>query len=343
MNSKTIILGCGITGLIATHLLEDAICIEAGDEVCKDFKDGTFPKFLKESPQIDSVYKSIDYDFMQPFMQHPVDEHHKKLYDIMEPFNVEIFDDGSMFGVGGGVFVGFYIPHNKETKEKIYKNYCIKKYGVVKEGKMNGYMETNSQIAYYKNKDKLIEKLYEINKDRIKLNSKVTCINPFQKKIWIGEELYNYDTLVSTLPIPIFNKLTGMNLEYNTLNIKSIDVTFKKPLADWMADFTYISDPNYGFHRITKSCDSKTLSFEVLDNLEEYNNNHLQFINKFICTVDAIEDITEKHFKFPIASVLPKFDDLYYIGRFAIGNYNVKVEDTIDEINSIKTLIRNSA
>ena len=119
MNDKTIILGCGITGLIATHLLEDSLCIEASSEICKDFKDETFPKYLKCCPEINSVCE-------------PTDE--------ANPFDIGVFD--------GGEIINFFTMPSVE-KEKIYKNYCIKKYGCVKPGKMNGYMETTSQEWYY--------------------------------------------------------------------------------------------------------------------------------------------------------------------------------------------------
>ena len=172
------------------------------------------------------------------------------------------------------------------------------------------------------------------------MNTEVTKIDLKEKKVWMGDYMLVYDTLVSTLPIPVFNKLTGTNTPFKTLDIRAVDITVDKPIGSFIADFTYVSDPNYNFHRITKSCDGKTLSFEILEGLEEYFDDHLQFIEKQVgFGGDNIEAVTEKHFKFPITDETPTADNAIFIGRFATGNYNTKVEDTIDEIKRIKATV----
>ena len=301
---KTLILGCGITGLIASHLIKDSLVFEASDKPCKDFTNETFPKYLEMCPQIDELFKSVN------------------LTPKVAPFNVDILHEGL-----------FYKFHDQMApKKEIYETYCLKKYGGAREGKMNSYMETTGKTYYYTNRDALLALLYEANKHKILLSSVVKRCDLLQRSIELSTgKIYEYKTLLSTLPVTLFGYLSGETIERENLCLKTIETTLstKAPLAD----FIYVNDDKYSFHRVTKSLDSKKLSFEFAPNARD-NEDEIQFINRYMIT--EIQDRVVKEHVFPICKEKPKVDGVEFIGRFATGNYHTKVEDTIDDINKIK-------
>jgi len=307
---KTLILGCGITGLIASHLIKDSLVFEASDKPCKDFTNETFPKYLEVCPQIDELFKSVN------------------LRPEIAPFNIDILHDN-------GIFYRFH--DQLAPKQEIYDAYCLKKYGGPRVGKMNSYLETTGKTCYYTNRDALLALLYEANKHKILLSSSAKRCDLLQRSIELDNgQIYEYKSLISTLPVTLFGYLSGETIERDNLCIKTIETTLstKAPLAD----FIYVNDPKYSFHRVTKSLDSKRLSFEFVDGVSNIHDDELQFINRYMVT--EITDSVIKEFVFPICDKKPYVgDNVHFIGRFATGNYNTKVEDTINEIRWIeKTL-----
>ena len=175
---KTLILGCGITGLIASHLIKDSLVFEASDKPCKDFIDETFPKYLEVCPSTDELFKSVN------------------LRPEVAPFNIDILHDN-------GIFYRFH--DQLAPKQEIYDAYCLKKYGGPRVGKMNSYLETTGKTCYYTNRDALLALLYEANKHKILLSSSAKRCDLLQRSIELDNgQIYEYKSLISTLPVTLF-------------------------------------------------------------------------------------------------------------------------------------------
>ena len=292
-----IILGCGITGLIASQLIKNCIVLERSDIVASDFLDDSFPKFLHNNEIIRELYTALN---IQP---------------ITKQFKIGIYESP---------MCDFY--DNDIDKKKAYEKYCIKKYGKIVEDKMNGFL-ANSVPSYISNKQQLIDTMYKTNQSKIFLHSEIKNIDLTEHSVLTNDKKFFYDNLISTIPIDIFNKLASAeikNIKYLTINV--VVAFLSTPILD--LDFIYVPDSNYSFHRINCSADRRKIVFEFA------KQPSIEDCQRFLKD-SKIESIDIKTFSFPITDEKVTLKNVYFLGRFSEGQYKLKVEDIIDAARQI--------
>ena len=322
---NNVILGGGISGLIGLHYIKDSILFEAQDSLAKDFLDNVFPKFIHYNDRTESLFEELDLNVK------------------VERFNVGIYEDGKIYD-----FFNDGFP--EEKRQDVYNKYCLKKYGKIVEGKMNGYLSGNFERNYIENKFDLINKIKDTYSDRIALNHRVDKIDTKNKEVYFNNDLFlktndvSYDKLISTIPLNFFSRLADAKFTFKDIHLKLASVLIEddnklESLDDW--NFIYVTDDYYDFHRIIINKGKGCIIYEFNNDVQDMSQC-VEFTKKFYSNVGAY---SFREFKFNVLKdnkteiYIP---DVYFLGRFSTGNYAVKIEEVVDGARSVARDIRDS-
>ena len=302
---KTIILGGGVSGLIASHFVKDSFLFEATDRVAMDFLDGLFPKYIHCSKIVEDLFSELNLKI------------HKEMFNIKILYKNVEYD--------------FFNPLlNGAEKNFLYIDYCMKKYGRLKENKMNGFLSGKYERFFIKNKIEFIKKLYKENKKRILLHHKIVEIDLDSHQVHFeNKKVIQYDNMITTIPIDVFSLISRKFIEVEEMRVNLICCSVKNRRHPFMKnDFAYVPDSNYTFHRVNVCQNKKYLVFELCDDLG-CQFDVFSFLGK---RKIPASNITERSFMFPVVKDINQIQNVKFLGRFATGDYETKIEDTIKEM-----------
>jgi hypothetical protein len=306
---KKIIIGGGISGLLALHYNKDAVLFEASNSIATDFLNDLFPKYIHCKQNILELYEEL------------------KIIPQKEEFKIKVYYKSDEID---------FFSNNLTDLQKaiIYEDYCNKKYEKIKENKMNGFVSGNNEKFYIKNKKELIKKLHRENMKRIFLKYKAINIDLKSKLIHFDRgKTFSYDTLISTIPIDIFSRLTCSDVNISELNLSLVCCILKNRRHEFFnRDFIYVPDLNYTFHRINVCKEKRMITFELC--------------NDTSCSFDIYAFLHEKNleykkifeidYKIPYVNQEVKIDGVKFLGRFATGDYEIQVSDILEELRNEK-------
>jgi hypothetical protein len=304
--SKTIILGGGISGLVALNYTPGAVLYERNKLPAIDLTDDTFPKYIHSN--FDTVAFCSDIGVVPKIVPFKIGIYYRrKIHDFFTPVLTQ------------------------EECYSLYGEYCVKKYGKLEVDKMNGFISGRREECYISNKNEIVEKLFKKNHERIHLDSKVTEINTRKKYIVVNGEQEGYDNLISTLPIHIFSELSSVQCPVDFMNLKCvlIEAEMKSDISQY--NFIYVVDEHYRFSRVNLSLDKQRYVFEFPTTHTDENDCY-QFCDEF--KVKPTDHSFMKGYSFPRLLSPIVIDYVRFVGRFAVGDYTMKTEDVIKEFRS---------
>jgi hypothetical protein len=242
-----------------------------------------------------------------------------------QPFVIKIIYKGGDFD-----FFENSIPFKQQVL--LYGDYCFKKYGKVKSNKMNGFISGNYERYYIRNKKDLVNKLYSTNKKRIFLGKAVTKIDLKNHEIMFQNNgAISYDSLISTIPIDVFNKISGTDIKIDQLKLNLICCIVKNHNHKFFENnFVYVPDTNYTFHRINVCKSRKMLVFELCDDAR-CSFDVFSFLGSRGLKIQKIDGTS---FTFPFVTDDIAIDGVKFLGRFATGDYEVKIDNVIKEMET---------
>jgi hypothetical protein len=161
---------------------------------------------------------------------------------------------------------------------------------------------------------------------KIDIRQKLLSIkNPSSSKI----EILKYDNLISTLPAPLFYKLSGIKpLEDFKYASKIFVMTTKRNIDIGDYDYVYFPEKRYGFHRITKIGNERMCIEYTLINPNN-ENDRISHWCKLSYKTSSIK-IGQI-----ISGSIEKFDNIEFLGRYAEWNHDVKINDVIQKMRRI--------
>jgi len=302
MESKNIILGGGISGLICLHYIKDSILFEAAMTLARDFLDTSFPKYIHKSTLTAEFCDEIG------------------IVPKFKKFKVGIFFEGKI--------LDFFDKNiESEIRTDIYIRYCGKKYGKYVEDKMNGFLTHKYSEEYIENKVEIINRIHELYEDRIFLDCRVNTINLKTKRIGLNGDLFPktfnayYENLVSTIPIDVFVSRSNLDdkIEKKTFEIASF-ICHNNSLKEY--NFIYVVDKNYDFNRI--AIDGDNIIFERNERDKDLTDCP-NFLNHMKIEHSAL---SFEKFSFSVCKTL-NIENVKFIGRFSTGNYTQKIDEVI--------------
>jgi len=288
---KNYILGGGIAGLIFAYYNEDFTIISEtiGGQFNHYFPMG--PRFLEDNEYSRKFLTELEF----PLTMKKIKIGYKQGDTIKETCDKE--------------FMQKY--YNKSRGEE----------GMINTTIMNGNKkEMDILIVDFK---KLIELLTEkIGQKRIKYH-KVNKISLYDKKIYTKgkKKVFDYDKLVSTIPLPVFFKLAGK--EKKGYESKDMTYVLLKPNFTDLKDFSFVyycGEQTY--HRLTN--DKQGIVADILgwktitEILEEFP--------------DAVDIKHAPNIQIINGETIDKLDeDVLFIGRYGTWNREWKTEKVIEE------------
>jgi len=306
-----VIIGGGISGLLALNIIPDSMLLESSGELAKDLYDMTFPKYVHDTTEIAEFAKGLK----------------------REKFDIMIMNEG--------YFMNFFNNTRKEQQFQIFQAYRLKKYGQslipVSLDKMNGYLSGKRANKFIADKEGLVKNLCTQGL-RIETNNEVSLIDLENKSLKANGTTYFYDNLISTIPISTFSKLSGLHLDIRFITIPVIRVSIESKF-DICKHFIYSVDFSYHFHRINVNESMNELVFEMDTKHQDDVRTCLDFLVDYKIKYGAINKQT---YKFPVVDKFPILDNTYFLGRLAEGNYSIKIEDVIKHARQITTDIQHT-
>ncbi len=96
----------------------------------------------------------------------------------------------------------------------------------------------------------IVDKMYELLKKHIILNTKIKSIDTEKKQVMCDDTVYDYDRLISTIPFEEFLHLTNEEHNYNIdyVNVYDLNVGVKK--GNFPYHWVYYPEDKYPFYRM---------------------------------------------------------------------------------------------
>lgn len=298
------------------------------------FKEEQYKKFKSFKEMLYCKFgKSIAEKFLIPY--------NEKLYAC----NLNMLDSNAM---------GRFFPY--ATVEDIVRNFKAESFSTY----------NNSFIYPQKGAQVIIDYLLnEINKENIKLNCKIQDIDIDNKKIYLENEVIEYEYLINTIPLPTFFKLTNIETEELSYNkVLVFNLGFDKPSKNSEHHWVYIPDKEYNFYRIgfyNNIIDTEKLSMYIeigFDknaeiNMEEEKERVLVNLrkmgiideHKLIAYHEIIMDPAYVHISEKSETTKQKIfsnleqRNIYFIGRYGQWTY-CSMEDCFNQAKNLVRKIR---
>ena len=307
----TVILGAGLTGLLAKFYIKDSILI--GDEIGGENSRANFPlgpRFLKKT---------------------------KETLDLLEDLNLPVKEKT--------VKIGYY--YNNRVHDIIPKNLIVKYYEKTRGISLDSYNVPESTMSNGNNVfsalDVNFDLLISTLKSKISENSSNNIIIDNIKKINLKKQLlkgekntYKYDVLITTIPLPDFIKIskikTSINFEY--LPITYLYLKCMNDNLDLRFDgysYIYFPEKNIKFYRITKTNNSKfVFEFPFIikpTQLRKHINlKYFMFLNVYYSKYGHFKELKKDSISFP--------NNIKMLGRYAEWRH-LRVHDTLRRIREI--------
>jgi hypothetical protein len=179
-----------------------------------------------------------------------------------------------------------------------------------------------SEIDYYDvSWQDIIEALIE--RTSAPIIGKVSKIDLVKKELTIVDEnnlsfVNKYEKLISTIPAPVFYKLSGKKYEFLRYASKLFVLSSNYDIKDY--DYVYFPENKNKCNRITK----------VKDNL--YSVEYT-FINRNYLSFNTVNSIDMQ--MLPIGQIISgsveKLENIEFLGRFAEWQHNVRITEVIEK------------
>lgn len=293
MNDCKYIIGGGIAGLIFCYYNRsfNIITPEVGGQMNNNFQLG--PRYLHDIPESRTFLNDLNIK--------------------IEPITVKVgykYDD-LIINKHDADFRKKYFM--KSRMEKDDKNFD--------ETTMNNNSEEFPALKV--DFKEIIKKLNDALKDNI-INEKVQDIDTHKKILYCENNSFNYDLLISTMPLPVFLMLSG-NKE-SAAELKSIGVTYVQLKEDFisMDDYDFVYCPgNEIYHRLSKDVSGYIIA-EIAGEISK--DTLLKSFNE-----DYINHIFIKNNQIVGGRLNKIINSIMFIGRYGAWDRSWKTEKVIKE------------
>jgi protoporphyrinogen oxidase len=276
------ILGAGINGLLSAYFLKSYKVIGLSEtQDSNSFPLG--PRLLHYSLPLQELLQEL------------------KLDDTIKKIKIGYFYDDSLHNT---------IPDN------LKKQYFLKSRGAVKNTKKS-YMsgELTSILVFKATPQELFNRLKEVVGPRI-IEEKITCIDPKNRRVMTDANTYTYTKLISTLPAPVFFRLTGRISVALTFFAREKKFFLTNKFID-IKDYEYVYFPEIKnhIHRITKFEDKLVVECEK--------------------DIEAIGSKVIKNMQICSDAKVPTVKDTVFIGRYACWNHSKKINEVVEDVKNL--------
>lgn len=284
-----LIIGGGIVGLLAAYYNDDYLLIskDIGGQMSENVLG---PRILE------------------------VNEYSKKL---LKEFNIK--ENIKTATIGYEVDGLLVSKVKKEDRINYYmKSRCIDNFDDVPSSVMS---DGKNKIYYYDlNWNKLITEIKNKIKDRI-IYHDVKKIDISHKILQLdNNDTIIYSKLISTIPAPLFYKLSNIkNDSFNYIN-KYFMITTTQVFDIKNYDYVYFTSNKNSYHRITKLKNNKYC-------IEYTTNGDADF-----SLIDKSDECYFIKYGQLVSGKVDKFDDIRFLGRFAEWNHHIKVDDVVGKL-----------
>jgi len=292
-----IIFGAGIAGLIWAHYHKDYFILtdQVGGQMASSFDLG--PRYLHaKSPLIKCFLEELRIPFSERIIK------------------VGYLDDSGWVSNPGLEFRQKYYMKSRKTNSL--------------EGFDSSVMNTNLKEFPVFNIDfrEVISRLSEELSERIYL-CKIKKVDLLKKQVHAkcfgNDTVFCYDSLVSTIPLNVFSKLSGLDLKLEAYDMTYwlVDSNFHD-LLDF--DFVYDIRSSSHYHRLTKCSQGIVLDeFGDQQQSDSYFSGAAHIKSNHVLKNSQIISL-EKDFSLPDSSVR-------FVGRYSCWNRRWKTETVIEE------------
>lgn len=288
------ILGGGLSGLILAYYNRDFTIVSEnlGGQMLNDFPLG--PRLMQKT------------DYTKIFLKQ---------------LKIDAKIKTSKIGYSDGMIFYSFQPLNFAEKYFIQSRKTSKHHFT--ESVMSG---SKSSIDFYDVKfDTIINKLIESLGDR-HIKSNVSKIDPANSVFYIDEKKYEYDNLISTIPMPLFMKLSELNVDkhYFSALDKSFVLTKKLNLNDYHDDFDYIYYIDKPYNRIMKWDDRYIIEFTG------YKENKIfDFCKKENLEIEKYLNLSNIQIRKSIDKIDLDIKNVEFVGRYAQWKHSIKTQEVI--------------
>ena len=193
----------------------------------------------------------------------------------------------------------------------------------------------------------LIEKMYDYaGKENFIFGETITNINRDTKEVVTEKGLViNYDYLVSTMPLNIFQGFFRLNDEYKSNPIFVTNFKLDKIVPNWLINL-YIPDSHSNIYR--GSILNSLLSVESIDDFA--NEEYVKFVFKMFHIKEKLNEYEWKTGKvisidmdkrLELIELFRKYD-CFSLGRFGMWNRKLLIDSTINQAQLIASNIANT-
>ena len=290
MEKNNYILGAGINGLIAAHYLKDYKII--GFTNCQEAHDFPLgPRYIHYSENVKELLSDL------------------KLSTDTEIVKIGYFLDGAI--------------ENTATDE-FRKDYFYKTRGKGKPFKSSMSGDKNKLKVFKVKPDELYKTLLEKYQDRV-IKEKITSINRFKLIITTEQQTYEAGKIVTTLPAPIFFRLTGEHRIAECFKAKPKIFYLVQDNFDFEGyDYIYFADADTPMTRATKFGTHLIAEVANIEDCEEFEKQRV--IIKKVVLPNA--QITNK-------AVFGSLNPIKCIGRFACWKHNKKINEVVEDVRRL--------
>jgi hypothetical protein len=301
---KTIIIGAGISGLIAANIIEDSIVLERSNKIGGDFINSLGPKYIHCTQE--------NLEFFSKFYQIKEEEVIQKFYkndtfiDCIEDADIKIYNEK----------MGYEFSSSMNRGEKTNKGFFINSVE-----QLNKNVVLNCQIIGISLK-----------------NKKINCFVNDHIKV------YEYDNLISTVDLKKFaeliheeklveGKIFAKPVTYIDCEVKENNLNF---------DFFYNFDEKYRFYRCTKNRFNKNIIFEFISEKDQnYTPDVFLFLEKHGIVIKKLSTHTNPLGKINSKDLnLEQLQEkgIFFLGRNANYSHD-RIQDVVKNIQKIKNTI----
>ncbi len=315
MKTKFVVIGAGVGGLSAAAYLKqqnenDFIVIEKGKSVPNNLTNG--------------LHYLHDIDFSLPF---PMDFKKCMLTENIWNTKTNEFSKAAM--------LPDLFAYSKKVMDNLRHPSSI----------MDPGKRSEVYVPESNDMNELIEGFESyIGAEHFLFDRTVNAIDAENKLIGIGDQVINYEYLITTAPLNTFSALSGKNIDYSFKHkpLYITNYTSKNIVPNWMI-VLYMSDEKFPPYRI--SCFNNVISMESLRELSHDDEVIVKYIigdlfdydlssgHKYTWETGRIFGFSKIQRKELLEELAPK--GVFPIGRFGIWDGKIRMDDTIRQAHRI--------
>ncbi len=210
---------------------------------------------------------------------------------------------------------------SEDLRKKYYiKSRCLHTAAIVPSSIMS---DGKSFIEYFDiDWDKVVSIL--VNSIEKPINGKVSLIDTTNHILKVesdGSEILRYDSLVSTIPAPVFFKISNLQPEQELKYVQKVFVVMNEDQIDFGEfDYIYFPDSAHGYHRISKTGNGKASI--------EYTTN-----KSYKSIIQTWSMYSREHHVIPVGQIqsgkVQEINDILFLGRYASWDHDIKTDDIV--------------